>query len=314
MTSIFQAGQPFNIVRTSSATYQASGNDLVISSGDEVALPSPDQGATVLVRPAPSIDSVTITTSNGTIGNTGETFGIYRATEPIYLVGDGTDWYARSGAEEISAIPDSVVAYLDAQESFTSSDDGTQVTTWPNLETGQPDPSGTGAIVRESGINGSRSLEFDGADDEFNISSTNYNTLTQPNTIIAVVESLNVGATEVVTSHESGTDGKNNIFNDSNGFYQASAGSSLNSNTSTNPAVVSVVYNGANSVIRVNGAEATGDAGTQNMESWQIGAEAFASYFRGYIGAIEVADADLQATGELSDEETKLAEKWGITI
>lgn len=111
MTSIFQAGQPFNVVRTSSTTYQANDKDLVISSGDEVALPSPNQGATILVRPAPSIDSVKITTSNGTIGNTGETFGIYRATEPIYLVGDGTDWYARSGGDEISAIPDSAILH-----------------------------------------------------------------------------------------------------------------------------------------------------------------------------------------------------------
>lgn len=109
MTSIFQAGQPFNVVRTSSTTYQANDKDLVISSGDEVALPSPNQGATILVRPAPSINSVKITTSNGTIGNTGETFGTYRATEPIYLVGDGTDWYARSGGDEISAIPGSVI-------------------------------------------------------------------------------------------------------------------------------------------------------------------------------------------------------------
>ena len=115
MTSIFQAGQPFNLVRTSSTTYQASDKDLVISSGDTVELPTPDQGATVLVRPAPSIDSVKITTSNGTIGNTGETYGYYRATEPLYLVGDGTNWYARSGSDEISAIPDSVVDNFEEQ-------------------------------------------------------------------------------------------------------------------------------------------------------------------------------------------------------
>lgn len=121
MTSIFQAGQPFNIVRTSSTTYQANDKDLVISSGDEVALPSPNQGATILVRPAPSIGSVKITTSNGTIGNTGDTFGFYRATEPIYLVGDGTDWYARSGGGEISAIPDSGVARWEFEEDLSDS-------------------------------------------------------------------------------------------------------------------------------------------------------------------------------------------------
>lgn len=156
MTSIFQAGQPFNVVRTSSTTYQANDKDLVISSGDEVALPSPNQGAAILVRPAPSIDSVKITTSNGTIGNTGETFGIYRATEPIYLVGDGTDWYARSGGGEISAIPDSGLVHkfgfnqsLDddvGNKSLTASDDTAYSTT---------------------AVEGSHALNPDGSNDQY---------------------------------------------------------------------------------------------------------------------------------------------------
>jgi hypothetical protein len=164
MTSIFQAGQPFNIVRTSSTTYQANDKDLVISSGDEVALPSPDQGATVLVRPAPSIDSVNITTSNGTIGNTGETFGIYGATEPIYLVGDGTDWYARSGGGKISAIPDSVVL-----NAVASSYDNASNQYLSNIGPNIPDANGNPSTTTISAPNGDdvTAVRYDDSNNEY---------------------------------------------------------------------------------------------------------------------------------------------------
>jgi len=312
MTSIFQAGQPFNLVRTSSTTYQASDKELVISSGDTVELPTPDQGATVLVRPAPSIDSVKITTSNGTIGNTGETYGYYRATEPLYLVGDGTNWYARSGSDEISAIPDSAIAQYDAQA--LSGNDGDGLSTWPD-EIGNNDITGGNPIIRDAGINGNRSLEFDGVNDSLDIS---FSTISQPNTIISVVEFGKSDTTEDSFIIDSESNSDHAVSQGRFGEQSIQAGSRLGGTAVTqDPILITGIFDGSNSVIKENGSQQnTGDAGNNGLTGISVGINQSGStdrMYQGYIGEIMVYESRLSSS-EIDSEEQRLADKWGITL
>jgi len=305
MTSIFQAGQPFNIVRTSSTTYQANDKDLVISSGDEVALPSPNQGATILVRPAPSIDSINITTSNGTIGNTGETFGIYRATEPIYLVGDGTDWYARSGGGEISAIPDSGVSRWNFEEGSGS----TAVDSWGDNDgsiVGATHNSGSVAVVDYS-----LAFDGDGSGDEVAIPNDPSLDLTDEISIAAwVYLTAMTDNRDVFATNGEINNNRVGIFHSRSGLdrgFTARAGSvdvNAGQNASINQwyHVVGTVSSGGTVTLYVDGASEGSDTGgslSSTNNDFVIGSdqESGRDYeVNGYVDDVKVYDKELTAT------------------
>jgi len=207
----------------------------------------------------------------------------------------------------VSAIPDSAIAHFDAQSAFGSGDDGTTVSTWTD-ELGNYDVTGGSPVVRESGINGFRAVEFD-ADDS--LTAQFDATATQPNTIIGVFETSTAGT--VVSGYST----REEIYwNGGDNSYAIFAGSSgVSGSNSDNVAVVTALFDGANSFIRINGAEvASGDAGGNDLDGLSLGYESnIGRYLTGYIGEMVPCDAAL-TTSEIEAEEQRMANKWGIAL
>jgi hypothetical protein len=119
MTELINSGiNGLTTVRTSQATYNASNGEIVITDGDKVSLPSPEQGATVLVKPLASY--VNLETASGAIANETST-ARYDGDSALYLVSDGTNWYSRSELKNIGpVIPDSALYHYPILERSNS--------------------------------------------------------------------------------------------------------------------------------------------------------------------------------------------------
>jgi len=97
--------------------------------------------------------------------------------------------------------------------------------------------------------------------------------------------------------------------------YQMFAGSVLNGETpDTSPHIWSSLFNGANSVNRLDGSQiASGDAGTDSLDGFTLG-----SIYDGTqnapvdVGEILIYPQD--KSGIQSDVEQYLSDEWGITI
>ena len=82
-----------------------------------------------------------------------------------------------------------------------------------------------------------------------------------------------------------------------------------------NAHILTVIFNGASSSLDVDSANVlSGNAGANDLGGVTLGATyAAASGLNGAIAEVIVVDGTLTA-GEISDTETYLANKWGITI
>ena len=209
-------------------------------------------------------------------------------------------------------IPDSAIAQYDAQA--LSGNDGDGLSTWPD-EIGNNDITGGNPIIRDAGINGNRSLEFDGVNDSLDIS---FSTISQPNTIISVVEFGKSDTTEdsFIIDSESNSD-----HAVSQGRYEKQsieAGSLLRGAAVTqDPILITGIFDGSNSVIKENGSQQnTGDAGNNGLTGISVGINQSGNtddMYQGYIGEIMVYESRLSSS-EIDSEEQRLADKWGITL
>jgi hypothetical protein len=157
-------------------------------------------------------------------------------------------------------------------------------------------------------INGNQAGSFDGVDDE---TSATWTSVSEPNHIFAVFEyrGLSPFANNIMISDPSGSEQ----------IYETNAwamynGSVVSGGTSdTSPHVGAWLFDGANSSLRIDGTTlATGDPGSTPLEGLRLGSVGGNLYANVKFGEILVYRSD--RSGNYSEIESYLADKWGITI
>lgn len=160
--TFYSQGNPYNIVRTTSATYTASVGELIIADETEITLPSGvPAGSVIAVRSSSDTVTTDVVGASGSIDgfSAGTTHQEAKTGEYVY---DGSDWYLRNSVDiRDGAIPDSVViqhtATTWAQGDSTWGDDDT--------EDGSQDVSLTGDFQSDTLSDESESILGDGVDD-----------------------------------------------------------------------------------------------------------------------------------------------------
>lgn len=179
---------------------------------------------------------------------------------------DLTDTHRRPFSIAGEGIPDSGVARYDATRLGLSS--GSSINSWSDLWSNF-DLSGSGSTYRESGLNGHPTVEFDLSSGD-NISNTDIS-ITQPYTMIAVVE-IGSSGSSVHWFNSMNDNTTSLLMHSSDDTWELNAGNRTRKGTwSSNAYIISVIWDGSNSVLRKNGEqEFTTDAGTSNLEDIKI--------------------------------------------
>ena len=226
---------------------------------------------------------------------------------------DFTTWRSLVDGEEVSLIPDSAVHRFDATDSGSIVQSDGTVTEWHDLEGDANLDNGSASGLGD--INGNQAIQFDGNDDYLyheNLSES----VTMPFTVITVIERS--GSSNDEQRH----------FSDYNSFEAQLYWSEANENnnifnstsvTGTSTFDINVqtgIFDNSNSRIREDGYQTgSGDVGSGSLDGIIVGAvNAGERHLEGNIGYVGVYDADLEATGELEDEEQRVADKYGINI
>ena len=157
-------------------------------------------------------------------------------------------------------------------------------------------------------------LDFDGVDDY--IQTAAFASLqAQPNTLSFAFKHDSTGTYQSLA--DSTGSGQRHIFRATNSTYEMYAGSFFNTGVSptTNDTVSVSHFNSTSSYLRINGAEAaTGSVGALTWQSLRIGADLTPQYFlNGRIYSFVGVNRTLTA-GEITDLESYLAAKSGVTL
>jgi len=212
-----------------------------------------------------------------------------------------------------TAIPDSAIAQYDAT-SLSLSDQDT-VSTWSdNLGSADLSASTGSPTYLSDGINGNPSVATDG--DDLTVSSFG---VTPPYTVA------------IVTERKTGTDFGRMWYDPADGRVRHQVtdgdnthfiiGSSANISgwdvQNDRAELHIVVIDGANSLFRGNGTQrASGDvSGDEDLSDFGLanGSGPTRRQYNGWYGEVVVYDTAL-SSDEISDEESRLSDKWGISI
>jgi hypothetical protein len=140
-------------------------------------------------------------------------------------------------------------------------------------------------------------------------------TLSQPFTVAAVVSDAaqSTGDEQILGRSDGGAD-VGLLWQSGN--WRLFAGSVVDGSTTAAPVILTAVFDGGSSVIRENGTQTgSGDVGNKSFGSLGIGSiDGINRFWDGDQGEILLYDSDLSATGELTEEEQRLSDKWGISI
>lgn len=186
---------------------------------------------------------------------------------------------------------------------------GDTVSTWTD-QLGYADVTGSGTY-RESVQNSNAAIEFNGTDDGFDsTASTSYS---QPNTIFLAGKLT--GTSDNQTYFDS-VDARQQLRWGSSKyeFYAGSlagVGGSLDSDWH----IYTAVFDGGSSYLRVDGSQTgSGNPGSQGIDGIALGyVPGEGQYLEGFIGEIIFCDGALSSS-TISDEESRLADFWGVTI
>ena len=218
-----------------------------------------------------------------------------------------------------SAIPDSAVYLFDAIESFSSDQDGTTVNEWTD-ELADYTVSGGAAEVVSDGVGGNLSLRFDSNSDVFVNDSADL--IDFPFTIITLIERTGASTDNQWTIQDANDDDDTAVYwsgsNEANSIF---VDDGLQGTNDLDVNVQTGVFESAsNSRLREDGTEtASGDVGDFRAEDGfrpiAIGGRSVNDrLIEGDVAFVGVYDDDLEATGELEDEEQRVADKYGINI
>lgn len=210
-------------------------------------------------------------------------------------------------------IPDSAIGQYDATQLSLSDGDG--VSTWPDSTSSGNDLSGGTPTYRENQRNGNATVDFGVTDDILDV--VYGSSVSQPNTVIVV--STFPDATAFSTLFDGDGNERHSSFIDTNGALKYTAGSGVTADASPDMAwgLRSFVFDSPNSLVRLNGSDLTtgDDVGSNPLGGFQLNANVNDDHPSGAeVGEAMVYDANLSSTGELTDEEQRLADKWGFTL
>lgn len=208
-----------------------------------------------------------------------------------------------------TSLASSAVHQYDAQA--LSLTDGDTVDPFPD-EIGTEDAaaSNTSPSYDSAGINSNAAVSYTNSGDH---NATYGTSISQPFTASVVFRLDNSDRNPVFGGDSNDVRFESEPQNDR---YILRGGNSVSGGSPTqNPEIGLIIFDGANSKLRINGAdELTGDFGTLAFDGVSIGTDPgdFRQY-SGDVGELVIFDERLSST-EISNEEQRLSDKWGITI
>lgn len=208
-----------------------------------------------------------------------------------------------------------LAGWWDAADTGTISTSGSSVTSWADKSGSGPsfDPPGaapsTGIVTR----NGLNTISFDGVDDSLQMSTGLVDLAVQPFTVAFAVKQ----DTKVSGCHfaDLGTGGRRILCSGDSNWRIYANGSVVDSGVSadTNWHVFVAVFAGVSSVIRLDGVQiGAGDPGSSALQSWVLGKSDGGVATDVNIGELTVYDVNLNASGDVTDLEDYLSNKWAI--
>ena len=214
----------------------------------------------------------------------------------------------------IDAIPDSAVLRYDpSQLSLTDGDN--VATRTDQISAINADGSAT---FKSNIYNGENAVRYDGSSDTHTVPASEFSTISQPYTVIlAIPEAAQRSERETIVGRESSSDNSASVRWDggNSNSWQLNGGSVMTAGSTQAPLILSAIFDGANSAIRENQTETTGDAGTESIESLSIGSlDGSLRYADFDSGEVIYYNGDLRETNDISNEEQRLAEKYDIPL
>lgn len=229
----------------------------------------------------------------------------------------GTHYPLLNGSRPLDPASVSKLVFWFKADAIKGLADGDPVATWPDSSgLGRDATQATAAKkptyrASRSTFSGQPVVEFDSADDF--VQTASFTAMAQPNTVFAVAK---VGATGAQRFMIDGFDFSNRhaLFQESSTNWQYYAGSLVNDGTSnTNVHLFQALFNGASSVLRVDGGAGTsGNAGSNNLTGLTLGAQpSGTSNWGGDIAEVIVYNMSLSAT-EINGVALYLGAKYGL--
>lgn len=139
--------------------------------------------------------------------------------------------------------------------------------------------------------------------------------IAQPYSMFAVVKPVVVSANHIIGGRiDTSTNTSSGVIapNATPNWITYSGATIEDGVVTTAPHIITVIFNGASSTLRVNGVETTGDAGTRVLRQLGFGGNARGALFNNcYIGEFGLYTSAFTA-GNISSIETYLRTKWNI--
>lgn len=311
----YQTTNDFTVTRQD-GTYTGATNELVVSNGGTVTLPTPTAGEKFGIRALQN--DVTVVQNGAIEGSTSDR--LVSDDGVSVFVSDGSEWYLVSGDEYFEFdIPDSAIAQYDAtQESSTGGI--TSITD----QIGTFDLTGNASVI-SSGINGKQTFRFDGTDDGMSASSFDLNT--EPFAVIAVVQQQE--AVDSNNFYYDFTDGSGSTIQfalqDNNNatatlrpFRGGTSGADNQDIVDLNPHIYTLEGHNTDQItIRQDGTTInTNTLSSSDAQDLKIANVESGTYIMEMdLAEMVVLEGYDSVTGtDITDEESRLADKWGVTI
>ena len=231
--------------------------------------------------------------------------------KPVQGLGGGGQGFAPT---DIGAL----ALWLDAADSNTITQVDGNVSQWDD-KSGQANHV-TQGLAASQPLTGTRSqngmnvLDFDGGD---YLKNDVFGPFVQPSTIIVVAAQDNTNNTWYVDGGSTGGGSQRNAIGGDYGAYKIYGGAILNTGVAIDTAAhIRVgIFNGTSSKAYIDGGSGvTGDAGTQGISGFVVGARATRadSFVDGWIGEVVIYNA-LLSNEEINQYGNYAAEKWGLS-
>ena len=215
-----------------------------------------------------------------------------------------TTWRSLVDGAEISAIPDiqGAQAYYDASEvgSVSEFEDDLSAEGHDLSPVGSP-------TLEEDEQNGLNVIRYNGDDEGHEV---DWSTIDQPFHVFLVVRERSIDSDNSFYVSRPDDDGPS-IYTQDN--YRIRATDELTGgSTSTDWKILTAVFDGAESYLRVSGTEViSGDAGGENWQQFSIGFRDNAQFADIDVGELVVYP---EVRDDEEDHEQHFSEKWGISI
>ena len=222
-----------------------------------------------------------------------------------------TTWRSLVDGAEISAIPDSGMLHAHYDATQLGQSDGSSVDTWTDESENGYDATGGSPIYREDGINGHPALEFDGTDDTFSVSSSDWDDLEDPFTIYGVVELVGVSSRGSIINHPTSTGTSDRIiFRWDPDWRVLAVNNGFTGSSDDSVQMLGLIFDGDDGILREDGSETASESNSgEMMDALQIGSQRDEEeYWDGYMGEILIYDGE----PSISDVESYLSAKWDL--